>query len=87
MSYLFNECFSLKSVDINKWPSYIENISHMFANSYSLINVDGISFMNSENVLDASHMFENCKEIEILSLKFNTINIKNMEYMFSGFNH
>ena len=55
---------------------------------YPLTNakkIDGLEYLNTDNVTDMSGMFSGCASVESLDLaSFNTDNVKDMRSMFSG---
>ena len=54
-----------------------------FYNCTELTTIEGIEYLNTENVTDMSFMFFNCSAITTLDIaKFDTKNVTNMSYMF-----
>ena len=79
MSYMFNGCNSLISIDLSKFNT--NNVTDM-SSCYSLKSID-LSKFNTNNVTDMSRMFSNCISLESIDLsKFNTNNVTNMHGIF-----
>lgn len=50
-----------------------------------LASIEGIEYLNTEEVTDMSYMFYECQNLKNLNLSnFNTKNVTNMEYMFTN---
>ena len=62
MSYMFSECYSLKSLpDISNWDTTkVTNMSGMFYNCSSLESLPDISNWNTTNVTNMYGMFFCC---------------------------
>lgn len=61
----------------------ITSANSMFYNMSSLSLINGLEYLNTENIKDMSKMFSVCKSLESVNLsKFNTTNVSNMQYMF-----
>ena len=57
----------------------------LFYESYDLKEIDGIKYLNTEQVTDMSSMFYGCRSLTSLNLaNFNTRKVTNMSSMFSG---
>lgn len=57
----------------------------LFYESYDLKEIDGIKYLNTEQVTDMSSMFYGCRSLTSLNLaNFNTRKVTNMSDMFSG---
>ena len=87
MSGIFHYCDSLVSIDFSKWDTkFVNNMSNMFSDCYSLSSINGLSNLNISNVTDISGMFCRCKLISRLPDISNwaTNNITNMSNLFSG---
>ena len=67
-----------------KGLSFITDMSYMFNNCNSLIDLPDISTWNISNVKDISYMFYDCSSLKKLPdiSGLNTQNIKNMSYVF-----
>ena len=88
MSFMFNECFSLKSLpDISKWNTVrVKLMNNMFYECYSLKFIPDISKWNVSNAINTSYMFYKCSSLEFLpdiSL-WNMHNVTDARYMFAG---
>ena len=56
-----------------------------FYNNTNLTTIEGIEYLNTEDVTDMGYMFANCSALKSLNLSmFNTEKTKNMGYMFRG---
>ena len=59
------------------------NCHEWFYRCGSLTDIEGIEYLNTENVTDMSYMFFECKALTTLDVsKFDTKNVTNMRYMF-----
>ena len=55
-----------------------------FYNNTNLTTIEGIEYLNTENVTNMGYMFAGCSALESLDLtKFNTAKVTSMEYMFN----
>ena len=83
MSYMFYDCFCLKSLDFSKFDATnVKNMSHMFDGCSALTSLDLSSF-NTDSVTDMSRMFALCSSLTTLNLSsFNTNSVTNMYCMF-----
>lgn len=56
---------------------------YWFAKCTDLKTIEGIEYLNTENVTNMREMFENCNNLTTLDVsKFNTKNVMDMEFMF-----
>lgn len=63
----------------------ITSTAYWFYGCGNLSVITGILNLNTENVTDMSHMFENCQSLTSLDVRgFNTANVTNMYSMLSG---
>lgn len=85
MSYMFNECASLTSLDLSNFnTSNVTDMQYMFCDCPSLTSLDLSSF-DTSNVTTMKWMFRDCFNLTSLDLSnFNTSKVINMEYMLSG---
>ena len=85
MGYMFDECSSLISVDLQSFNTKnVINMQYMFYNCCSLTSVN-FSPLNKENVVDIRFMFYNCSSITSINLSsFNTNNVTDMRNMFNN---
>ena len=84
-SHMFSHCKSLLSIDISKWKtSNINNMSYMFSHNKYIPN--GISNINTINVVNMSNVFFKCTKLETLPdiSGWNTFNVTTMSSMFEG---
>ena len=75
MSYMFSSCESLSYINLNNENFDTRNVifmNGMFQYCYSLTSLD-ISFFNTENVQNMSHLFDNCVSIKELATTLITI--------------
>ena len=88
MSYMFNECKTLISVDdiSNIDTKNIIDMTHMFYNCKSLISLPDISYWDTTKVADMSNMFKNCSSLKSLPdiSEWDIDNVTNISGMFSG---
>ena len=84
-SYMFFECFSLKSIDLSSFNTRnINNMSSMFSCCYNLQSIDLSSF-NKNNANNMNKMFSCCNSLRSIDLStFNTSEVKDMSWMFSS---
>ena len=55
-----------------------------FYNNTNLTTIEGIEYLNTENVTNMGYMFAGCSALKSLDLtKFNTAKVTSMEYMFN----
>ena len=83
MSYMFNDCKALQSLDVSKFnTTNVVDMKRMFAGCANIQNLDLFSF-DTSNVKSMYWMFRNCKKLTELRLtSFNTTNLKNSFGMF-----
>ena len=56
-----------------------------FLNYHALKRIEGLEYLNTQNVTDMSGMFDGCRALSSLDLShFNTQNVTNMRRMFDG---
>jgi len=85
MSYMFNNCTSLRSVDFGKNfnTSNVTNMDYMFYNCTSLENINFGENFDTSNVTNMKYMFSGCTSMTNLDLSnFDTGKTLNMEGMF-----
>ena len=85
-SSLFFNFVGLKSIEFaeNFDTSNVVNMSAMFFNMHSLVNLD-VSRFNTSKVIDMSRMFQNFYAMSSLDLSnFDTKNVEDMQFMFCG---
>ncbi len=85
MSYMFNGCASLLSLNLSHFnTSKVTHMGYMFNNCISFQLLD-ISNFDTSMVTDMSHMFSEKRDLGFLLLSnFKTSKVTNMENMFSG---
>ena len=85
MSYLFNGCSALTSLNVsNLNTSEVTTFSSMFNGCSSLTSLD-VSKLNSSKVTDMSSMFYGCSKLTSLTLtNLNTAQVTTMANMFRG---
>lgn len=85
MSYMFNGCSKLTSLDLkqkNFDTSKVTNMSYMFQSCSSLYNLN-IEGFSTYNVKSMRSMFHTCKALKILNLEnLYTTNVTDADYMF-----
>ena len=94
LSYMFNECNSLLSLDnsfnnigLSKFNlNKIKNMSSMFEGCSSLISLPDISKWNMTNVNDINGLFSECSSLISLPdiSKWNMINVNDISCLFYG---
>ncbi len=84
MSYMFNSCSQLASLDLSKWDtSSVTNMSYMFSRCSGLANLDAIKDWDISSVTNMYSMFDHCSQLTNLDLSgWNTSSVTNMNYMF-----
>ena len=61
------------------------NCYRWFQNCNDLTTIEGIEYLNTQNVTNMGFMFNGCSALRTLDLSsFDTKNVTNMEYMFKG---
>ena len=86
ISNMFQNCSSLKSVDLSSFGTtyYINNMNGIFYGCSSLESINFSSF-NTNNVQYMKGMFSRCSSLKQLDLSsLNTRNVKDMSGMFYG---
>lgn len=87
MSYMFNQCTGLTSLDISGFDtSNVTDMSHMFAScrAPALTNLD-VSNFDTSNVTNMNSMFNDCRYLTSLDVSnFDTSKVTDMQSMFSG---
>ena len=85
MSYMFNNCSSLTSVDLSAFDtSGVTAMHNMFYNCSSLASINLGSF-NTASVTRMEYMFYNCSSLTDIDLdSFNTTSVTNMSHIFDG---
>ena len=86
MSFLFNNCSTLKSIDFVSCPTdNVTNMKAMFQFCNKLENLDLTNF-NSSKVTNMSRMFYFCNKLKQIKgiNNFNTSNLTNMREMFQS---
>ena len=86
LSYMFDSCFSLLSVNDNHIFSGMEisKMDHLFNNCISLTELSFFKEWDISNVTDMSYLFCNCSSLTSIPFisEFTTSNVLNMNYMF-----
>lgn len=85
LSYMFEDCVNLTSVDFSKlYTGMCTDLTAMFAGCKSLTSVD-LSNIETSGVTKLNSMFQDCSSLEELDLSnFNTGKVTEMEYMFAS---
>ena len=85
MSWMFNECSSLSSLDLSTFnTSSVTNMNGMFADCSSLSSLD-LSTFDTSSVTNMNGMFADCSSLSSLNLStFNTSSVTSMFCMFEG---
>ena len=85
MSYTFDECSSLTSLDLSNWDtSQVTNMERMFYYCGKLTSLD-VSNFDTSKVTNMNNMFFNCYLLKSLDLSnFNTSQVTNMGSMFES---
>ena len=83
MSYMFNGCNSLTTLDVSNWDtSNVTNMSDMFNDCNALTTLD-VSKWNTSNITSMNGMFSSCNALTTLDVsKFNTSKVTYMNNMF-----
>ncbi len=84
MSYVFNGCKSLKSLDLSNFKTNsATDISYMFYECSSLTSLD-VSKFETGNVTNMEYLFYNCSNVTSLDVShFDTKNVTSMKCMFA----
>ena len=78
---IINVTFDAAFVDYKKLTS----TATMFSGMEKLATIDGIEYLNTENVTDMSAMFSGCQSLDSLNVSnFDTQKVEDMSSMFSG---
>lgn len=87
MSYMFQRCDRLKTLDLSSWDtSKVTNMYYMFNSCKGLISLD-LSNFNTSNVTNIVSMFGKCSGLTKLDLSgWNISKVTNMDSMFIGCN-
>ena len=64
MSYMFNNCHSLQSLNINFITSDVKNMQYMFGSCFKLTSLDIRSF-DTSNVKNFTNMFINDENLDL----------------------
>lgn len=85
MEEMLGWCDVLKSIDTTGWDtSKVRNMDNMFAESYSLETIEGISDWDVSNVTSMWAMFQDCSSLDNINLgKWNVSKVEDMSSMFS----
>ena len=84
MTYMFDKCSSLKSLNVSFNMSKVHSLTGMFEDCSSLESLD-LSGWNTSKVTDMSEMFSFCRSLKSLNVGgWNTANVLFMESMFQG---
>ena len=83
MSYMFDNCQNLSSLDLSKFnTAKVTNMYAMFTHCQNLSSLD-LSKFNTANVTDMSWMFSDCQLSSLDLSNFNTEKVREMYNMFS----
>lgn len=84
MSYMFNECSKLTSLDLSNFNTFkVNRMDSMFDNCSGLTTLD-LSNFDTSNVIDMFNMFRGCRSLTTLDLSsFDTSKVTTMNAMFS----
>ena len=85
MSYMFNYCKSLTSLDVSNFDtSQVSDMSQMFNCCESLTSLD-VSKWDTSKVTDMSDMFSYCESLTSLDVsKWGTSKVTDMDWMFTN---
>ena len=87
MEYMFNACYSLKSLELSSFDtSNVTDMSNMFGLCESLATLD-LSNFNTSNLSDKASLFSSCyllTSVDFTNVVF--LNISEYEYMFKDSN-
>ena len=83
MSYMFDKCRSLKSLDLSKLDTYnLKKMSQTFSNCWSLTSLNFNGF-NTSSVITFMGMFNNCSSLKSIDLSsFDTSQVTIFNSMF-----
>lgn len=84
-SYMYPISFVTIDQSMAKYHG-LTTTSGMFSGLYEVRGkIEGLRYLNTEHVVDMSHMFEGCQNLDSLDLShFNTSQVTDMSYMFDG---
>ena len=86
MSYMFESCTNLNSLDINFNTENVRTMYFMFDYCTGLESISFGENFNTSNVEDMGYMFCDCMSLESIDVSsFDTSNVKYMDYMFAGY--
>ena len=81
----YNYSSKIATVEFNSSMADCNTITstrHWFSR-VNMSNIEGLKYLNTENVTDMSYMFYNCSSLTSIDLShFDTHNVKNMDYLF-----
>jgi surface protein len=83
---LFRE-FALRYLEASMLDvRHVKDLSHMFENCDSLVNIDGLAGWDTSHVTNMSYMFYGCKSLASLDplANWDTSNVTNMCWLFCG---
>lgn len=79
------QTYKIKKVSIPKPINAYGSVQSLFANCSQLIEVDGLSNLDTSNVTNMAGMFSGCSSLKSIDLSgLNTSNVFNMGSMFGG---
>ena len=84
-SYLFKNCYCLKTIDLSSFNS--KNITSMIQMFYNCRSLESVNLKNldTKNVIKMRSMFMHCSSLKSIDLsKLNTENVNSMREMFCG---
>lgn len=83
MSFLFNRCESLKSVDVSSFDTgSAKTMQGMFYGCIALTSLDVTGF-NTSNVRNMQSIFRGCTDLDTIDVSgFDTSDVRSMKYMF-----
>ena len=87
MSYMFQNCQSLKSIDVSTFNTEkVTRMQYMFNGCTSLETLQGLSSFNTANVMYMIAMFQNCSSLTELKgvNSFNMDKVLSNDYMFKN---
>ena len=84
MSFLFNNCLSLKEINFSSFRTDdVNNMKSLFQSCQKLENLD-LSYFNTKKVTNMAKMFSDCSKLKQIKgiENFNTTKVTNMKEMF-----
>ena len=83
---MFRDCQSLTTLDLTNFDtSLVEFMDGMFTYCYNLQVIKGIEDFSTKNTSNMDSMFASCNSLSVLDVsRWDTSNVTNMSYMFSG---